>query len=291
MRKALHLIALLTVLSLLGGPASADGSTASTALTLDKDSFLAQTAATSATGALPHLAPAQVVTIESLTFTSRSGGDLLFGAVGHVDWTPYLEGHDLAIALTENFDVALATPTTAFGFDMVEPNYSFKTDYDVGCNTTCADSTFTVTLKSGGDTIGSQQFYLPDNQTSFVGLTSDTPFDLLEIRETIGGGDNEYFGQFYIAGVAQPLPDSDADGVSDVEDNCVSTANGDQADADGDGVGDACDPEHKVDTSESPGPVGEDQCKKDGWMTFQDPTFKNQGLCVSYVKTDAQPHF
>lgn len=30
-------------------------------------------------------------------------------------------------------------------------------------------------------------------------------------------------------------------------------------------------------------PTNKDECKKDGWMTFNNPTFKNQGACVSYV--------
>jgi len=30
-------------------------------------------------------------------------------------------------------------------------------------------------------------------------------------------------------------------------------------------------------------PTNKDQCKKDGWMTFNNPTFKNQGQCVSYT--------
>jgi subtilisin-like proprotein convertase family protein len=36
-------------------------------------------------------------------------------------------------------------------------------------------------------------------------------------------------------------PDSDGDGVADLEDNCPEVANADQADGDGDGQGDACD--------------------------------------------------
>jgi YVTN family beta-propeller protein len=31
------------------------------------------------------------------------------------------------------------------------------------------------------------------------------------------------------------------------------------------------------------GPTGIDQCKNDGWKTFSNPAFKNQGDCVSFV--------
>jgi hypothetical protein len=30
-------------------------------------------------------------------------------------------------------------------------------------------------------------------------------------------------------------------------------------------------------------PTNKDQCKKDGWKTFNNPSFKNQGDCVSYT--------
>ena len=32
-------------------------------------------------------------------------------------------------------------------------------------------------------------------------------------------------------------------------------------------------------------PTSKDQCKNGGWRTFTNPTFKNQGDCVSYVTT------
>lgn len=32
-------------------------------------------------------------------------------------------------------------------------------------------------------------------------------------------------------------------------------------------------------------PVTKDSCKKNGWMTFNAPTFRNQGDCVSYVQS------
>jgi hypothetical protein len=40
------------------------------------------------------------------------------------------------------------------------------------------------------------------------------------------------------------IPDSDGDGVRDEHDNCRFTPNPDQANCDGDGLGDACDPEN-----------------------------------------------
>jgi len=33
-------------------------------------------------------------------------------------------------------------------------------------------------------------------------------------------------------------------------------------------------------------PIAKDECKKDGWKTFNNPTFKNQGQCVSYVQAN-----
>jgi hypothetical protein len=33
-------------------------------------------------------------------------------------------------------------------------------------------------------------------------------------------------------------------------------------------------------------PTDKDQCKKDGWKLFNNPTFKNQGDCVSYVQSN-----
>lgn len=33
-------------------------------------------------------------------------------------------------------------------------------------------------------------------------------------------------------------------------------------------------------------PTDAEQCKNDGWMSFNNPAFKNQGDCIQYVKTD-----
>ena len=49
-------------------------------------------------------------------------------------------------------------------------------------------------------------------------------------------------GSFCDAGAFE-FQDGDGDGIEDAADNCPGTANPDQADLDGDGVGDACDPD------------------------------------------------
>ena len=46
-----------------------------------------------------------------------------------------------------------------------------------------------------------------------------------------------------ISGLYEPLVDSDGDGIPDEDDNCPNDSNPDQADNDGDGMGDVCDPD------------------------------------------------
>ena len=41
--------------------------------------------------------------------------------------------------------------------------------------------------------------------------------------------------------------DADGDGIADDQDNCPTVANADQADQDGDGIGDVCDPDRDGD--------------------------------------------
>ena len=59
-------------------------------------------------------------------------------------------------------------------------------------------------------------------------------------------GDAAGHAALWQVGPAVPA-DGDADGVPDATDNCVSTPNADQADTDGDGVGDVCDPDQDGD--------------------------------------------
>jgi hypothetical protein len=109
------------------------------------------------------------------------------------------------------------------------------------------------------------------------------------------------------------LPDGDFDGVPDVTDNCVLTANADQADNDHDGTGNVCDPDDDndgvpdvsdnapnvpnadqadfdldgipdvLDTHIGP-PKNREQCMNNGWTRFNFPRrFNNQGDCLQTI--------
>ena len=47
-------------------------------------------------------------------------------------------------------------------------------------------------------------FNRPDDVLTFVGVKSTDPFDLIQIRETTGSNDNEFFGNFLKSTVPEP---------------------------------------------------------------------------------------
>ena len=111
------------------------------------------------------------------------------------------------------------------------------------------------------------------NQGSF---NSDTLSNADALYVTIGGDTTTYDFELEV-----PIPDADGDGVPDGDDNCVNAPNPDQADADEDGIGTACDTQEV--------PLTKDDCKNDGWRNFDGIyTFRNQGDCVSFVATQGK---
>ena len=163
----------------------------------DRATFLAATGAANATGPLPNLGfvPGSQ-TVGTVTFSITAPSSALFiGALGAGvpggDWTSLHPGNDIAISDVENLNAALAAPVFSLGFDFVEPNVNAE------CFATCFDSTFAVTLWSGGSAVGSFTYNAPDEVLAFVGVSSDTAFDRVEIRDVTATIDDEYWGEFY----------------------------------------------------------------------------------------------
>jgi hypothetical protein len=170
----------------------------------NKASFLADTGAASATGPIPNTGGALVdpTTVGGVTFDSLSG-QLFFG--GQL-WSTVLPGNDIAISGVESFQVSVPGPIFSLGFDFVEPNASnVLTD---GCNEVCSDSTFQVTLLSGGVAIpgASFSYNAPDATLAFVGVWTDFAFDGARIIDVTNTIDNEFWGEFYTGTTPVPEP-------------------------------------------------------------------------------------
>lgn len=104
----------------------------------------------------------------------------------------------------ENLDIQLASPATEFGFDFHEP--SSPTGWANACGgIACVDSTFMLSFFRGATPVDTFLFNAPDDVASFVGFSSPCPFDKVQIRETIGSAENEFFGTFYVGALA-PAP-------------------------------------------------------------------------------------
>ena len=166
----------------------------------DKATFMAQTAATEATA--PYIdagfnlfgAGASSLVSGSVTFTSASG--LLYMG----DASTRLAGAEITLDGIESVDLALAGPVHALGFDFVEPQN------DPLVNAPFVDSTFTVSMFKGAAPAGSFSFNVANDSAAFVGVWSTLAFDRVQIRETTGGIENEFYGQFY-TGTLAPVPE------------------------------------------------------------------------------------
>lgn len=172
----------------------------------DKTTFLNDTGATSATGPLPNLGGVGLTqTVGTVTFDSLSGG-LFFGTGAGTQWSSLLPGHDIAISGPESFEVSVPAPIYSLGFDFFEPNIDFSV-FANGCDAPCADTTFMVTLLSGGVAIpgASFNYNATDATVAFVGVWTDFAFDGARIIDVTGTIDDEFWGEFYTG--SEPVPE------------------------------------------------------------------------------------
>lgn len=181
---------------------------------MNKSAFLLATGGTSATGPLPNLGfiSGNLTTVGSVTFSiSAPSSNFAIGSAGisqipSSGWYSLLPGNDIAIGGSENLNANFPGLIYSAGFDFAEPDSTMPIPHGNSNNPFGVNSFFTVTLKNGSTTVDSFTFDAPDDVVSFVGVWSDVPFDRLEIHETSGGIDDEYFGEFF-TGTA-PLPAS-----------------------------------------------------------------------------------
>lgn len=170
----------------------------------DRATFIATTGATGI-GAIPASIDGGF-TLGGLTFSNVSGSSM----VSTNNWSTLIsEATDMAISGVESFNVTAPGPIFSFGFDFHEPTTPGEPPaFPNVCNTSvgCVDSTFTVTLLFSAVPVDSFSFNRPNDVLAFVGVTSSIAFDRIEIRETVGTNDNEFFGNFLI-GRVQVVPE------------------------------------------------------------------------------------
>jgi hypothetical protein len=119
-----------------------------------------------------------------------------------------------------NFDPILATQIVLYSTDDGSGGFDLRVRYG-------DDNTIYGTAVPSGFSLG-------------TGIATDT----VVIDAPYGGGDiggGDLFYSFRNGNLVVTTNDGDADGVLDAADNCPTVANADQADGDGDGIGDVCD--------------------------------------------------
>ena len=72
-------------------------------------------------------------------------------------------------------------------------------------------------------------------------IDNDGIDDLIIGASRADPGNRDSAGETYVVYGRAPITDSDSDGLSDDNDNCLLVANSDQRDTDGDGHGNVCD--------------------------------------------------
>lgn len=177
----------------------------------DKATFLAQTGATSATGPIPNIGLVAVspgdpgTALGSLTFSVAPGGSALFiGALGWVpgnDWYPPTPTNEMALNL-EHMQAAVTagTPIYSIGFDFIEPNATMPSWGGVP-----VESDYRIQLYRGATLVGEVTFSgasIPNDIVTFLGVTSDVPFDRVIIDDLTNSNDDEYFGEFFTSAIA-----------------------------------------------------------------------------------------
>ncbi|MEM1379152.1 MAG: hypothetical protein AAGH41_00855 [Pseudomonadota bacterium] len=122
------------------------------------------------------------------------------------EWSANIAGDtDLIISGPENWQLDFAVPVNAFALVISEPSTNTGLAVD-SCNAQCIESTFLFEFFDGASLVGSAEVSPADDTGVFAGFVASAVFNRLVVTETIGGIDNELFGEFRFAGPAVPIP-------------------------------------------------------------------------------------
>lgn len=168
----------------------------------DLATFTSATGATSV-GALPSTGDVDTSEVlGDLTFSTDRG--LVFG-IGTGGWSTLISGNELAISGPSSFNVDFGKAVGSFGFYIHEPSTTVQ--WQDGTNTpSFTESTFSLKLFSGTSQIGATSFAPENDKAVFFGLQADQTFDRIEIVETTGASENEFFGGFMSGVTTLPRP-------------------------------------------------------------------------------------
>ncbi|MEZ6134980.1 MAG: PKD domain-containing protein [Pirellulaceae bacterium] len=111
---------------------------------------------------------------------------------GATDWSARLAGPEITTTGRSNLNFQLNELVYAFGFDFVEPEFDNNRGDDF------VDSVFELQLFNGAAIVGTLQVERPNDTATFIGVQALNPFNRVELRETTGGTDREFLGNFYI---------------------------------------------------------------------------------------------
>ncbi len=163
-------------------------------LTHNKTDFFNDTGATSE-GLIPNLGGIGASgSIGNVAYSVGPGASQLhFGIGNSSDWTSLMAGHDIAISGPESMNADFANPIFAVGFDTVDG--------------TGFDSNFSIAVKSSGVTLETFAIDPTPGTVLFIGIESTQAFDRIEIVETAGNSEDDFYGVFFTSSTpAVPEP-------------------------------------------------------------------------------------